>query len=571
MQFDFDDFGRSGTAPMGSKLKTNSLGVQGSTKHRPKTRDVVDSIGECNLALQMDRLTRLSLQDSRDETSYIDGIADHSATKDIIRLNLNPKEAVNTDRKMRTSERVNNWTDDCKVIDKVLQTFSDNNGNNNDNSNNHNQSSRQLPTNVITKSNNINSKIHTSPIRSKTPSSLAYTTNPSTIYNHQSRPVSHQSTIKPSNSINATAVLAPYLEGNFSSNTNSLLKSKRKIQINKKKESQKSSNAMLEYTSNVNRDRPSTTSNVGTSIVKSNDNQRKVYQPPDTATQVPIERPQSRKLYLGSDKQAGNTARPMRSASSVVVGATNTDDHPNLRRLSSFNGFVNTSWQDDTFPHRPPSRQSSAFPIDLADAKSVDNEISDDDSIVEICSDDDSIVEEIDAKVSKLTSNNNNSSSRRGSQSALNTINDPVRDGFLDLDSNHVPFRIEINYSAVNAVPSAGGKSGITKSSSSTRRPSNSSPTSIFNYSNQFNEYNSPQLERSKSLRSTTSDKKSPPSVFNRTSPINHNEDTVVSDSDEDIEILSDTCDHITSELTLETSLGEDFLNLFAPSSPSRW
>ena len=190
---------------------------------------------------------------------------------------------------------------------------------------------------------------------------------------------------------------------------------------------------------------------------------------------------------------------------------------------------------------------------------------------MEICSDDDSIVEEIDAKVSKLTSSNNNSSSRRGSQSALNTINDPVRDGFLDLDSNHVPFRIEINYSAVNAVPSAGAKSGITKSSSSTRRPSNSSPTSIFNYSNQFNEYNSPQLERSKSLRSTTSDKKSPPSVFNRTSPINHNEDTVVSDSDEDIEILSDTCDHITSELTLETSLGEDFLNLFAPSSPSRW
>ena len=522
----------------------------------------------------MDRLTRLTLQDVRDEVSYIDGNTDNSPTKDIIRFNLNSKETV-ADRKMRTSERVNNWTDDCKVIDKVLQSFNDssssnnnnnnnNNIHNNNNNNSYNVQSRHLPTNVIPKSNNINSKIQTSPIRSKTPSSITYTTNSTAIHTHQSRPVSHQSTIKPTNSINATSVLAPYLEGNFASNTNSLLKSKRKLQINKKKESQKYSGLILENSANSNRDRPNTTSTAVTATVAANDNQRKVYQPPDAATQAPLERPQSRKLYLGSDKCNNNT-RPMRSASSVVVSATNTEDHPNLRRLTSFNGFVNTSWQVDTFPHRPPSRQSSAFPIDLADTKSIDNEISDDDSIVEICSDDDSIVEEIDAKANKLNSNN-----RRGSQNALNAINDPVRDGFLDLDSNHIPFRIEINYCAVNTIPST----GATMSSTSTRRSSNTSPTSVFSHSNHLNEYNAPHLERSKSLRITTNDKKSPPSGFNRTSPINqYNEDKGLSDcdEDEDIEILSDSCEHLTSELTLETSLGEDFLNLFAPSSPSRW
>ncbi len=112
----------------------------------------------------------------------------------------------------------------------------------------------------------------------------------------------------------------------------------------------------------------------------------------DGSTPTRLARPQSRKLYLGSkssqataetdkaDKKerkarpssvrvetASETKRPAKSAGSGT-------DRPRLQRLSSFSGFSARGLgldEDEEPKERPPSRQSSAFPVHLADTGST--------------------------------------------------------------------------------------------------------------------------------------------------------------------------------------------------------
>ena len=94
--------------------------------------------------------------------------------------------------------------------------------------------------------------------------------------------------------------------------------------------------------------------------------ERKTYQTDDSNDneERTLIRPQSRKLYLGSDStNQGRSDRAPKSA-----GAIKTESNVNtLKRLNSFGGFLGTSASSATFDKRPPSRQSSAFPVHLAE------------------------------------------------------------------------------------------------------------------------------------------------------------------------------------------------------------
>ena len=91
-----------------------------------------------------------------------------------------------------------------------------------------------------------------------------------------------------------------------------------------------------------------------------------------------IERPESRKLYLGQPTGSPKASKPAlkapRSAGPVSSQQTSLKDHVDAEssgmvRTSSFAGFVRPAslWQDDIDTERPPSRQKSAFPTHLAD------------------------------------------------------------------------------------------------------------------------------------------------------------------------------------------------------------
>lgn len=91
-----------------------------------------------------------------------------------------------------------------------------------------------------------------------------------------------------------------------------------------------------------------------------------------------IERPESRKLYLGQPASSPKATKPAlkapRSAGPVSSQQTSLKDHVDAEssgmvRTSSFAGFVRPAslWQDDIDSERPPSRQKSAFPTHLAD------------------------------------------------------------------------------------------------------------------------------------------------------------------------------------------------------------
>jgi hypothetical protein len=123
-----------------------------------------------------------------------------------------------------------------------------------------------------------------------------------------------------------------------------------------------------------------------------------------------LERPQSRKLYLGNEKSDGGTVtltmtpkpaiKAPRSAGARYSNFSPTRGTPSnafeegeqraavvqfgdesrqnsLKKMSSFNSFHQTRpWREDDHlqVRRPPSRQSSAFPVHLADLHSVMNE-----------------------------------------------------------------------------------------------------------------------------------------------------------------------------------------------------
>ena len=78
-----------------------------------------------------------------------------------------------------------------------------------------------------------------------------------------------------------------------------------------------------------------------------------------------LERPQSRKLYLGNGEVSTNP----RSNAPKSAGAIKTEGNPyTLKRLNSFGGFLGNAQTSSSaeFEKRPPSRQSSAFPVHLA-------------------------------------------------------------------------------------------------------------------------------------------------------------------------------------------------------------
>ena len=98
----------------------------------------------------------------------------------------------------------------------------------------------------------------------------------------------------------------------------------------------------------------------------------------NSSTSVRLERPKSRKLYLGSknrpdlpDEKEQITESSSTKTKRVPKSAGSSIDRPRLKRLSSFSGFSTDTMGlegDEEPKERPPSRQSSAFPVNLADS-----------------------------------------------------------------------------------------------------------------------------------------------------------------------------------------------------------
>jgi hypothetical protein len=75
-----------------------------------------------------------------------------------------------------------------------------------------------------------------------------------------------------------------------------------------------------------------------------------------------LERPQSRKLYLGTGISTSEGSPRHKSAGSIKASSSKVAS-PDIKRMNSYNNLLGSS---NDLEKRPPSRQASAFPVHLA-------------------------------------------------------------------------------------------------------------------------------------------------------------------------------------------------------------
>jgi hypothetical protein len=78
-----------------------------------------------------------------------------------------------------------------------------------------------------------------------------------------------------------------------------------------------------------------------------------------------LERPQSRKLYLGTEISASDSPRVPAPKSAGAI-KTSTKAPSEIKRMNSYNNVLGPASKVSELERRPPSRQSSAFPVHLA-------------------------------------------------------------------------------------------------------------------------------------------------------------------------------------------------------------
>lgn len=83
------------------------------------------------------------------------------------------------------------------------------------------------------------------------------------------------------------------------------------------------------------------------------------------STERKLERPQSRKLYLGTGIPASGSPRvPAPKSAGAIKTGTKTSSE--IKRMNSYNNVLGSASKVSELERRPPSRQSSAFPVHLA-------------------------------------------------------------------------------------------------------------------------------------------------------------------------------------------------------------
>lgn len=292
-----------------------------------------------------------------------------------------------------------------------------------------------------------------------------------------------------------------------------------------------------------------------------------------------LARPQSRKSFVRATGKviaaenvkrltslSAGLSRSTRSIDKIptTLGSNNNNNNKKdgkvIRRLSSFTGFVTTDWSADrctgtptsgnTESRRPPARHNIAFPVNLTNKSDVDasnvcdygnsytdnrtGSVDDDSVNSEIYtdhggSDDEDDIDDIDDNLTGVDSINSN----RDKGCITRIHHDPVEDGFTTLVDGPLPFRIEINYSP-------------------------SCSNSISNHAKFDTSYNT----SSPNGNSIGDSPRSRLSTNSRASPIIA--DQVYNDGDCIYESFESDDLGLTSFDGLETSLGLDFLSLFA-------